>query len=90
MLCKWEGTDELIEREAVMDVVLREDAKAHTCAYAQKQMRCKEMELLARPQGFFKWNRLTQLSHQSENQRAFTAVSTYSAKIWDEVSKFRD
>lgn len=88
---KWEETDEIIKQETGMDAFLSEDANTGT-RHNRKLLRWhQETEVLARPHGFFKQNRwLTQLSHQSENQCAFTTVSTNSARIWDEVSKFRD
>lgn len=88
---KWAETDEIIKQETGMDAFLSEDANICT-RHNRKLLRWhQEMEVLAQPHGLFKQNRwLTQLSHQSENQCAFTTVSTNSARIWDEVSKFRD
>lgn len=88
---KWEETDEIIKQEKGMDTFLSEVAKTHT-RHIRKQLRWhQDMETFARPRCLFKQNQwLTQLSHQSENQCVFTTVSTKSARIWDEVSKFRD
>lgn len=88
---KWEETDEIIKQETRMDAFLSDDANTRT-RHIHKQLQWhQEMEMLARPHCFIKQNWwLTQLSHQSENQWAFTTVSTNSARIWDKVSKFRD
>lgn len=91
-LWKWEETDEIIKQETGMDAFSQWGFANTRTSHNRKQLRWhQEMEMLAQPHCFFKQNRwLTQLSHQSGNRWAFTTVSTNSARIWDEVSKFRD